>query len=113
MLSAMGRSAGVREKRDMTTATTAQLYRGYDNEDELSMNGCIFRAGQHLGLVAAGETGFGWNKAEICDLSDKIRARVADDPTVLNDLAKEIRVRLADGLNLFPRLDQAPRAAKR
>ena len=90
----------------MGNGATAQLYRGYEAEDELSMNGCIFRAAQHLGLVAVDETGFGWNKAEICELSDQIRARVADDPTVLNDLTKDIRVRLADGLNLFPRLEQ-------
>ena len=90
----------------MSNGATAQLYRGYEAEDELSMNGCIFRAAQHLDLVAVDETGFGWNKAEICDLSDQIRARVADDPTVLNDLPKDIRIRLADSLNLFLSLEQ-------
>ncbi len=88
----------------MSTAQTAQLYRGYDKESELSLNGCIFRAADHLSLVAANETGFGWNDEEIADLGEQIRTRVSTDPTVLNDLPKEIRVLLADGLDLFPGL---------
>lgn len=88
----------------MSDVQTAQLYRGYDKESELSLNGCIFRAADHLSLVPANETGFGWNDDEIADLGEQIRARVEADPTVLNDLPKEIRVLMAEGLNLFPGL---------
>ena len=88
----------------MSTVTTGQLYRGYDKESELSLNGCIFRAADHLSLVPANETGFGWNDDEIADLGEQIRARVEADPTVLNDLPKEIRVLMAEGLDLFPGL---------
>ena len=79
-----------------------QLYRGYDAEDELSLNGCIFRAAQHFRLVSPGETGFGWNNAQICDLSDRIRVSIEYETSVLDQLPQDVRSKLSDGLNLSP-----------
>ena len=56
----------------------AQLYRGFDVENELSFNGCVFHAAHFLRLVETGETGFGWNNAQICDLAERIRGRIED-----------------------------------
>ena len=78
----------------------AQLYRGCDVENELSFNGCVFHAAHFLRLVEAGETGFGWNNAQIGDLADRIRGRIEYDPTVLDGMPKAIRVMLFIGLRL-------------
>ena len=82
----------------MDLDVTEPLYRGYDAETELSLNGCIFQAAEHLRLVWPGATGFGWNNAEICDLSDRIRVSIESDPTVLDGLPENIRVKLLEGL---------------
>ena len=60
---------------------TAELYIGCDAEDELSFNGCVFHAARYLRLVEPSQTGFGWNNAEICNLSDKVRVAIESDPT--------------------------------
>ena len=86
----------------MNSDETEPRYRGYDSEAELSLNGCIFRAAEHLCFVSPGETGFGWNKAEICDLSDRIRASIEFDPTMLDALPNDVRAKLFEGLNLSP-----------
>ncbi len=78
---------------------TERIYCGYTNEVELSLNGCIFLAAQHLRLVAPDETGIGWNKAQICDLSDKITASIESDPTVLDALPNHVRVKLFENWN--------------
>ena len=101
MISTIWRLSGVPEKRAVSTSPTAQLYRGYDKGSDLTLYGCIFRAADHLSLIPANETGFGWNDDEIGDLGEEIRGRVEADPTVLNDLPKDIRVCLAAGLGLF------------
>ena len=84
----------------MDLDATKQLYRGYDNEDGLSLNGCIFRTAQHLRLVSSGETGFGWSNAEICDLADRVRISIEYDPAVLDDLPQNMKDKLLDGLNI-------------
>ena len=84
----------------MDLDATAQLYRGYDNEDGLSFSGCIFRTAQHLRLVSPGETGFGWSNAEICDLADRVRVSIEYDPAVLDDLPQNVNDKLLDGLNI-------------
>ncbi len=89
-----------KEKLDVTV----EVYRGYVWEAELTFNGCIFLAAQHLRLVAPDETGFGWNNAQICDLSDRITVSIESDPTMLDALPNHVRVKLFDGLNLPPRL---------
>ncbi len=86
----------------MKSDVTEPRYRGYDSETELSLNGCIFRAADHLCFVSPGETGFGWNKAEICDLSDRIRASIEFDPSMLDALPNAVRAKLFEGLNLSP-----------
>ncbi len=80
-----------------------EIYCGYVWEAELSFNGCIFLAAQHLGLVAPDETGFGWNNAQICDLSDKITVSIESDPTVLDALPNAVRVKLFENWNRIGR----------
>ena len=84
----------------------AQLYRGCDVENELSFNGCVFHAAHFIELVEIGETGFGWNNAQICDLTDRIRVSIESDPTVLDGLPKAIGVKLFEGLNLIAASDR-------
>ena len=84
----------------MDLDVTESLYCGYDRETELSTNGCIFQAADHLRLVSPGETGFGWSKAEICDLTDQIRVSIECDSSVLDTLSKDVRDKLLEGLNL-------------
>jgi hypothetical protein len=87
-------------KQEVDLAAKTQLYRGYDAEHELSFNGCVFHAAHHLRLVDSGDTGFGWNNAEICDLTDQVRAAIESDPTVLDDFPTDTRVKLFEGLNI-------------
>ena len=84
----------------MDLDTTQQLYCGYDNEDGLSLSGCIFWAAQHLRLVSSDETGFRWSNAEICDLSDRVRVSIEYDPGVLDDLPQNVKDTLLNGLNI-------------
>ena len=96
----------VREHNEVDLDVTEQLYRGYAWEAELTLNGCIFLAAQHLHLVSPDETGFGWNKMQISDLSDKVRISIESDPTMLDGLPNHVRVKLLEGLNLPPEDDQ-------
>ncbi len=82
---------------------TERIYCGYDNEVELSLNGCIFRAAEHLLLVLPGETGLGWNKEQICDLSDRIRISIESGPTMLDALPNAVRVKLYENWNRIGR----------
>ena len=92
------------EMHKVNSDVTEPRYCGYAWEAELTFTGCIFLAAQHLRLVAPDETGFGWNNAQICDLSDRITVSIESDPTMLDALPNHVRVKLFDGLNLPPRL---------
>ena len=83
----------------MKPNVTEPIYCGYASETVLTLNGCIFLAAQHLFLVAPDETGSGWNKAQICDLSDKIRVSIESDPTVLDGLPNIVRGKLFENWN--------------
>ncbi len=83
----------------MNSDVTEPRYPGYDIEAKLSLNGCILQAAHHLRLVAPGETGSGWNNAQICYLSDKIRVSIESDPTVLDDLPNNVRAKLFENWN--------------
>ena len=85
---------------------TAELYIGCNAEDELSFNGCVFHAARYLRLVETDQTGFGWNNAEICHLTDKVRVAIESDPTVLDEFPSGVRLTLIDALNLAPALRQ-------
>ncbi len=87
------------EMHKVKPEATEQFYCGYASETVLTLNGCIFLAAQHLFLVAPDETGSGWNKAQICDLSDKIRVSIETDPTVLDDLPNNVRAKLFENWN--------------
>lgn len=79
---------------------TPERYRGYEEETRLTFNGCVILAAQHLRLISPKETGLGWGRAELCDLSDRVRVRIEYDPGTLDAFPKEVQDLLFEQLNL-------------
>jgi hypothetical protein len=79
---------------------TPERYTGYEEETRLTINGCVILVAQHLRLISVDETGLGWGRAELCDLSDRVRVSIEYDPGTLDAFPKEVQDLLFEKLNL-------------